>query len=335
MPVSGESGAGSPLIELEDIQVRYGSLTALSIGEVRLPRGAVGLLGPNGAGKSTLLKTLLGLLRPASGRGTVLGIPIGGDGLEIRRRVGYMSENDAFVADLTSVEFVRLAGELAGMPRREAIRRAHEVLSYLELDEARYRRLEEYSTGMKQRLKLALALVHDPDLLVLDEPTNGLDPSGRRNFLDLLATLCRDHGKSILISTHLLEDVERLCESVLVLRSGEILAAGRIEDLRDPTRQRYCLELRGEPREELLQRLAADGVRWESTGRDGLNGETYRLEAATDWSPERVFEHLGELGASCDSIEIRRLTAEPEKLETLFSRWVHGSGPGGGLSRGA
>ena len=152
MPVSGESGAGSPLIELEDIQVRYGSLTALSIGEVRLPRGAVGLLGPNGAGKSTLLKTLLGLLRPASGRGTVLGIPIGGDGLEIRRRVGYMSENDAFVADLTSVEFVRLAGELAGMPRREAIRRAHEVLSYLELDEARYRRLEEYSTGMKQRL---------------------------------------------------------------------------------------------------------------------------------------------------------------------------------------
>ena len=163
---------------------------------VRLPPGRIGLLGPNGAGKSTLLKILLGLLPPSSGSGRVLGHDLGRAGVELRRAVGYMPEADALVPGLRGAEYVALAGELYGMPPREARRRAHEVLTYLELEDARYRRLEEYSTGMKQRLKLAQALVHDPPVLLLDEPTSGLDPSGRDAMLRLLLTLGREHGKS-------------------------------------------------------------------------------------------------------------------------------------------
>ena len=190
--------------------------------------GRIGLLGPNGAGKSTLLKILLGLLPPSSGSGRVLGQrPRPFDGIDLRRAVGYMPEADALVPGLRGAEYVALAGELYGMPPREAQRRAHEVLTYLELEDARYRRLEEYSTGMKQRLKLAQALVHDPPVLLLDEPTSGLDPSGRDAMLRLLLTLGREHGKSILLSTHLLGDVERVCETVLILHQGRRAAPGR------------------------------------------------------------------------------------------------------------
>src|SRR5207253_4729032 len=164
-----------------------------------------GLLGPNGAGKSSLLKLVMGLIPPTAGGGTVLGYSLHpGDGTELRRRVGFMPEADALVPGLTGVEYVALAGELYGMPPRQAQRRAHEVLTYLELEDARYRKLEEYSTGMKQRLKLAQALIHDPPVLLLDEPTSGLDPAGRDAMLQLLLTLGKEHGKSFILSTHLL-----------------------------------------------------------------------------------------------------------------------------------
>ena len=174
------------LIELDHVLRWYGSQHALRDVTVRLPPGRIGLLGPNGAGKSTLLKILLGLLPPSSGTGRVLGLDLGRSGVELRRAVGYMPEADALVPGLRGAEYVALAGELYGMPPREARRRADEVLTYLELEDARYRRLEEYSTGMKQRLKLAQALVHDPPVLLLDEPTSGLDPSGRDAMLRLL-----------------------------------------------------------------------------------------------------------------------------------------------------
>src|SRR5207253_4139025 len=190
------NGVVMSFIDLQDVSRSYGSQQALRDVTLRLEPGRIGLLGPNGAGKSTLLKILLGLLPPSSGSGRVLGLDLAEGGPELRRAIGYMPEADALVPGLRGADYVALAGELYGMPRREASRRAHELLTSLGLEDARYRRLEEYSTGMKQRLKLAQAMVHDPPLLLLDEPTSGLDPAGRDAMLDLLRTVGTEHGKS-------------------------------------------------------------------------------------------------------------------------------------------
>src|SRR5271167_1070094 len=234
------------LIELERLSRSYGANEVLREITLQLPPGRIGLLGPNGAGKSTLLKILMGLLPPSSGRGRIHGYELGQDGYALRRNIGYMPEADALIPGLCGAEYVALAGELYGMPRREAARRAHEVLTYLELEEARYRKLEEYSTGMKQRLKLAQALVHDPPILLLDEPTSGLDPAGRDAMLDLLRALGREHGKSLILCTHLLGDVERVCETVLILHHGQVLRQGSIESLRTRRQNRYRLQIQGE-----------------------------------------------------------------------------------------
>src|SRR5919108_3347605 len=246
----GRLNAMQHLIELTGVSRTFGAFTALDDITLSLPPGRVGLLGPNGAGKSTLLKILMGLIPPTSGAGRVLDQELGGDGdsegnWRLRRLIGFMPEADALVPGLTGVEYVALAGELYGMPRREAQRRAHEVLSYLELEEARYRRVEEYSTGMKQRAKLAQALVHDPPVLLLDEPTSGLDPAGREAMLQLLLTLGREHGKSFLLSTHLLGDVERVCDSVVILHQGQMLLQGSVNELRTCRRDRYRLQVQG------------------------------------------------------------------------------------------
>src|SRR5437870_5326614 len=198
-------------IDLEKVNRWYGTHQALKDVSLHLEPGRIGLLGPNGAGKSTLLKILLGLLPPSSGGGWVLGHPLGhvttdqnhfsvpkgasNNGTDLRRAIGYMPEADALLPGLKGAEYVALAGELYGMPRRQAARRAHEVLTHLGLEDARYRRLEEYSTGMKQRLKLAQALVHDPPALLLDEPTSGMDPAGRDAMLRLLLTLGKEQDR--------------------------------------------------------------------------------------------------------------------------------------------
>src|SRR5918999_1126688 len=236
------------LIELDGIGRTFGPHEALRGVSLRLKPGRIGLLGPNGAGKSTLLKILMGLLSPTSGTGRVLEhrISPGGDGegdFELRRLIGFMPEADALVPGLRGVDYVALAGELYGLPRKQAIRRAHEVLTYLQLEEARYRRLEEYSTGMKQRLKLAQSLVHDPPVLLLDEPTSGLDPAGRDAMLRLLFSLGRDHGKSFLLCTHLLGDVDRVCDTVVILHQGEVLQQGSVAGLRSRRQDRYRLQI--------------------------------------------------------------------------------------------
>src|SRR5262249_31186956 len=182
-------------IELNNISRSFGKNQALNDVNLRLESGRIGLLGPNGAGKSTLMKILLGLLPPSSGSGRILDHDLASAGVALRRAIGYMPEADALVPGMQGAEYVALAGELYGMARKQALRWAHEVLTYLDLDDARYRKLEEYSTGMKQRLKLAQALVHDPPALLLDEPTSGMDPAGRQGMLDLLLRLGRDHGK--------------------------------------------------------------------------------------------------------------------------------------------
>ncbi|HEY1189949.1 MAG TPA: ABC transporter ATP-binding protein [Gemmata sp.] len=305
------------LIDLNGVTRTFGAFTALRDVTLALPPGRIGLLGPNGAGKSTLLKILMGLIPPSSGTGRVLNEPLGGDrdsegNWRLRRLIGFMPEADALVPGLTGVEYVALAGELYGMPRREATRRAHEVLSYLELEEARYRGVEEYSAGMKQRAKLAQALVHDPPVLLLDEPTSGLDPAGRDAMLRLIKALGVDHGKSVLISTHLLADVEAVCERVVIIAGGRVRKEGTVADLRDPRRNRFRVRVQGEL-VPLRADLEAAGVQLLA---DSGHGE-WRLALPAGWSNLALFRHAAERG-----VVIRSLVRDEETLEELFLRTV-------------
>lgn len=233
-------------IELKDLNFRYGRIVALDGVTVSLGEGAVGLLGPNGAGKSTLLRILLGFLVPERGEGTVLGFDIRRDKDMIRRSVGYMPESDCFVAGMDAVTFTSYFGELSGMPRQEAMKRAHEVLFYVGLGEARYRLLDQYSAGMKQRLKLAQALVHDPKVLFLDEPTSNLDPNGRNEVLELIRDVSRNKGIQVLLSSHILADIESICGSVVILNKGRVAAEGRMADLRAIAYSLYEVRIKGD-----------------------------------------------------------------------------------------
>src|SRR5438067_1747970 len=214
------------LFQLDGITKTYGSVTALNDLSVSVPTGAVGLLGPNGSGKTTMIRTLLGLIPVDKGSGEILGMDFRTRQLDIRRLVGFAPENECLFPRVEGVEFVAYAGELVGMSSKDALQRSHEVLDYVGLGEARYRKVETYSTGMKQRLKLASAIIHDPRLLILDEPTNGMDPAGREEVLELAADLARNKGMSLLFSSHLLPDVEAVCEHVLVLSQGQLLQQG-------------------------------------------------------------------------------------------------------------
>ncbi len=226
-------------VRLEQVTVVYGKQRALRDVSAAFPRGAVGLLGPNGAGKSTMLKALLGFIAPASGRLEVMGLDVAARPLDVRARLGYMPETDGHIPGMNAVTFVGYAAELAGLPKADAMQRAHEVLFYVGLGEARYRNLETYSTGMKQRIKLAQALVHDPDLLFLDEPTNGMDPKGRDEMLELIRDLAHNKGINLILSSHLLPDVEYTCDYVVVLDKGSVATSGPIEDLKGPSGRVY------------------------------------------------------------------------------------------------
>ncbi len=203
-----------PLIELDGVEKRYGELRALRSLTLTLEEGRIGLLGPNGAGKSTMLKCLLGLLRPEHGSAKVFDVDVAHDPFSVRSRIGYMPEGDSVMPEMTALQFVTFAGELCGLPRAESTGRAHQVLHYVGLGEARYRRLGSFSTGMKQRARLAQALVGDPKLLLLDEPTSGLDPRGRDEMLALILDIPKRTGSSVILSTHILPDVEKTCDQV-------------------------------------------------------------------------------------------------------------------------
>jgi ABC-2 type transport system ATP-binding protein len=307
----------APIIELHNVSRTFGAITALSDITLSLPPGRIGLLGPNGAGKSTLLKLLMGLIPPTSGTGRVLDQELGGDGetegnWRLRRLIGFMPEADALVPGLTGVEYVSLAGELYGMPRREAQRRAHEVLSYLELEEARYRRVEEYSTGMKQRAKLAQALVYDPPVLLLDEPTSGLDPAGRDAMLRLIVALGTDHGKSVILSTHLLADVEAVCQRVVILAGGCVRGEGTVSDLCARRLDRYRIRVQGNA--SLFQEdLASEGV---TLLADNGQGD-WRVAVPAGWTNIAFFKL-----AAIHDVTIRSLVPDDETLEELFLRTV-------------
>jgi len=305
------------LIDLDRVSRVFGSFQALCDVSLKLRPGRIGLLGPNGAGKSTLLKILMGLLPPTSGSGRVIDQPIITGPLkeanhELRRLIGFMPEADALVPGLSGVEYVALAGELYGLPRGQAQRRAHEVLTYLEMEDARYRKLDEYSTGMKQRIKLAQAIVHDPPVLLLDEPTSGLDPAGRDAMLRLLLELGRDFGKSLILSTHLLADVETVCEQVVILMNGQVRGQGTVADLCARRQDRYRLQVQGEAG-GFKKAMTDAGVQ---IAFDNDRGDM-RVTVPDGFHARKFFQL-----ASANDLTLRGVVRDDETLEELFLRTV-------------
>src|SRR6266540_2198909 len=247
------------VVQLDGVTVIYGQNQALKNVSAKFAKGAVGLLGPNGAGKSTMLKSLLGFVKPDQGRMTVLGFNVAVSPLEIRARIGYMPESDAHIPGMNAVSFVGYCGQLAGLPPADAMQRAHEVLYYVGLGEARYRNVETYSTGMKQRIKLAQALVHDPDLLFLDEPTNGMDPRGRDEMLALVRDIATTKAITLILSSHLLPDVEFACDHVVVLHKGAVATQGPIKTLKGTSGRVFELRVKGDEA-RFAEALRAEGL---------------------------------------------------------------------------
>jgi ABC-2 type transport system ATP-binding protein len=298
------------LIELRDVHKRYGAVHALR-GATGIVSGRItGLLGPNGAGKSTLIKALLGLI-PFEGEATVLGLSPRSDGPAVRDRVGYMPENEAVLPGMSAVEMCVYAAELSGLPRQEAMQRAHAALYYAGLEEKRYQPIDGYSTGMKQRVKLAAALVHDPEVLFLDEPTNGLDPRSREEMLELITAMPEKRGCSIVLSTHLLPDVDRVCDQVVIMHQGQIRFSGDIAALRQGVGGNYRVEVK-EHADKLAAALAAAGI------------------AATVVSPVVVSAPLGDAAdgaivfraAREASVQVRGFELEKESMEAAFLRVI-------------
>lgn len=294
------------LFQLEDVTKTYGRVTALDQLSVTAPAGAIGLLGPNGSGKTTMIRALLGLIALDRGTGSVLGIDIGGRSLDVRRAVGFAPEDECLFPHVVGVGFVAYAGELVGMHSHDALQRAHEVLDYVGLGEARYRKVESYSSGMKQRLKLASAIVHDPKLLILDEPTNGMDPAGRQEVLELAHDLAHNKGMSLLFSSHLLPDVEAVCDHVIVLGAGRLLAEGNIQELKQVHRQSYEVRLKADMR-PFAARLAAAGCT--VAPRDDL----VVVGLADGQSPRLLWETAAAVGE-----QIRYLRPQRSTLEEVF-----------------
>jgi len=298
-------------IEINGLHFSYGKLKALSGIDLELEENSIGLLGPNGAGKSTLLRILLGFLTPNAGKGKVLGYDIREQQYLIRRYVGYMPEDDCFIPGMDAVTFTSYMGELSGMPRQEAMKRAHEVLYYVGLEEGRYRLLETYSAGMKQRLKFAQALVHDPKLLFLDEPTSSLDPQGRKEILELIKDISSKKDIQVLISSHLLPDIESVCSHVVILNKGQIAAQGEISKLKELKYRLYEIKVKGEAL-GFLQKLKKMGSKIEET-----EDMILKVYLRPDKNPQEIFRIASE-----EKIQIRHFVKSQSTLEDLFAKAV-------------
>jgi ABC-2 type transport system ATP-binding protein len=313
-----------PVIELEGLSVRLGRRTILDSLQGSLSARAIGLLGPNGAGKSTLINTLLGFHPASSGRARIFGKDVA-EAKALRRLVGYMPENDAFISHMNGVRFVRYMAELAGLPSEQALERAHEAFFYVGLGEARYRKLGQYSLGMKQLAKLAQAIAHGPRLLLLDEPTNGLDPPARLRMLKLIREI-RDAGQMhIVISSHLLKDVEEVCEEVLILKQGKVAALCNLEEERRANRKFVELETFGASQSftGAIQGLGCECAIYPNGS--GLARVKVVLPEQTE------MRELFRLAAAHD-VQIRRMNYRRDSLEDIFLAAMKDSGgPVGGL----
>lgn len=309
-------------VQLENVTIRYGDHLAVDDLTVTFHQGSIGLLGRNGAGKSSVLKALLGLVRPASGKMSFSDLPPDSSAAAVRAHVGYMPERDAHLPQATGFDMVSLLGMLSGLPRRDAWRRAHEVLYLVGLEEQRYRPVAGYSAGMRQKAKLAAALVHDPSVLFLDEPTNGLDPGGRSEMLELVRQMSQELGKSVVFSTHILQDVEAVCDSAVVLERGKVVAQGNIQELTAGGEREFRLRVEPAPGQHggaanVLEALQA----------------SWRAEALGDgrfavWLPEEQDTSSIFAAVRKTSATVRSLQRKRRSLEDVFLTAVRGSGEG-------
>ena len=283
-----------PVAEAERLSKRYGSVLALRGVDVTIQPGCTGLVGSNGAGKSTLIKLLLGLLRPEEGQARVLGHDVAVDPLAIRQAVGYLPEGQCLPGDVTAADFVAFMGQLGGLPPRQARERASEICYQVGLEEERYRAIGGFSTGMQQRVKLAAALVHDPQLLLLDEPTDGMDPQGREDMLDLIKRIRAELGVDVLVSTHLLGDVERVCDHVIMVHAGKVLLQASIIEAAGTAAPGFGVQL-GDNGGEVRAALAAAGLEVKPAGeelqvhgRDGAADLVRNVAAERGWALRRL-----------------------------------------------
>ncbi len=303
--MDGEDGV-TPVITARNLRKMYGPHLALDDVNLDIPPGAVGILGPNGAGKSTLFKCLLGLITTTSGEGTVLGYDIRTEGDKIRSRIGYMPEYDALDPGLSAIDQVRYAGELLGMNPAHATRRAHEVLQYVGLKDQRYRKIETYSTGMKQAAKLACALVHDPDVLICDEPTNGLDQRAREFMLQTLRRTVSEGNRSVLMSSHVMDDVQEVCDRIVMIHKGRIVVQRRIEDLARQIEREIEISVWGGA-SRMQQELESRGFEVRRLGR------VLRVDRADDSTTREILE-----AAVAADVQVRQMQEYEPDLEDIF-----------------
>jgi ABC-2 type transport system ATP-binding protein len=297
------------VIDLEGLEVRLGTRTVLNGLTGALQGRVIGLLGPNGAGKSTLINTLLGFHRPSRGTARVFGLDTHRDRAQIRAGIGYMPENDSFIGNMSGVRFVRYMAELAGLPAEQALERAHEALFYVGLGEVRYRKVNTYSLGMKQLVKLAQALAHGPRLLILDEPTNGLDPIARQRMIQLIKDIREEGSVRLLISSHLLRDIDETCDEVLILKSGRIAALCNIEEERRANRSFMELETVGAT-EQFSVRIRGLGCECAC-----FPGGRIKLVIPGHVEARDLYVIASEQG-----VQIRRMNQRRDSLEDIFLR---------------
>ena len=303
--MSTELNSG-PVITAHNLRKMYGPHLALDDVDLEIPSGAVGILGPNGAGKSTLFKCLLGLIKTTSGEGTVLGYDIRTEGDKIRSRIGYMPEYDALDPGLAAVDQVRYSGELLGMNPAHATRRAHEVLEYVGLKDQRYRKIETFSTGMKQATKLACALVHDPEILICDEPTNGLDQKAREFMLQTLRRTVSEGGRSVLMSSHVMDDVQDVCDRIVMIHKGKIVVQRRIDELAKQVDREIEISVWGGA-SRMQAALEGRGLKVRRLGR------VLRVDRIDDNTTFVILEAAAEAG-----VQVRQMQEYEPDLEDIF-----------------
>ena len=296
----------SPIITTKRLNKMYGSHLAIDGINLEIPRGAIGILGPNGAGKSTLFKCLLGLITTTSGEGTVLGHDIRTEGESIRSKIWYMPEYNALDPNLFAVDQVRYAGELLGMNSKTATQRAHEVLEYVGLKDQRYRKIETFSTGMMQATKLACALVHDPEILICDEPTNGLDQRARSFMLQTLKRTVVEGERSVLMSSHVMDDVQEVCDSIIMIHKGRIVLQGYFDDFAEQVDKEIEVVIWGGA-SKMEEELATEGLEARRLGR------VIRIKVESESTVDKILN-----AAVRAEVQVRQMKEYEPDLEDIF-----------------
>ena len=294
------------MIEAKNVIKKYGAVTALDDFTVNIPEGKIGILGPNGAGKSTFVKIALGLIGTTNGNVTVLGEKLTKNSIEIRKRIGYMPEHDCVPNSMTGIEFLIEMGECSGMGLQVATQRSHEILNHLKMGDEKYRKISEYSGGMRQKIKLAQGLIHGPDLIFLDEPTSGLDPNARNEMLDTINGLTKVSKTNVLLSTHILQDVETVCDQVIIVNEGKLQLQESVESLME--RQTDIIQVRiGDNKEKFIKTLKDKKITVRDNGRSIL----------VDYKNEKTFDNIiaSAVKNKCQLYEMERM---PMTMDNIY-----------------